>query len=106
MLRGRRGWALLRQVLRPKIHLAYVRGERQIEPGLRLWSAGVILGLRERQKKEQPRSVCVGVPGEGRGSSLDLGVFLSLGGFVMVKVPEASWACFFQQKFTVQTEHH
>lgn len=61
---------------------------------------------RERQKKEQPRSVCIGVPGEGTGSSLDLGVFLSLDGFMMVVVLKAPLAYFFQQKFTVQTEHY
>lgn len=40
------------------------------------------------------------------GSSLDLGVFLSLDGFVMVEVLKAPLAYFFQQKFTVRTEHH
>jgi len=64
---------------------AFVRGEHQIELGLRLSSTGVVLEctgvvleLGEIQKEEQPRRVWVGVTGEGRGSSLDLGVLLSL----------------------------
>lgn len=63
--------------------------------GPQFWSTGVILELGESQKKEQPRKVCVGVTGEGKRSSLDLRVFFSLDGFVMVRVPKASLAYLF-----------
>lgn len=68
---------------------AYVHGKHQIELGLRLWSTGIILELGESQKQEQPLRVCVGITGEGKGSSLDLRVLLSLDGFVTVKVLKA-----------------
>lgn len=36
---------------------AYIRGEHQIEPGLQLWSAGVILRLREESRRKSSPGV-------------------------------------------------